>query len=97
MISQSCNERLITANLLGLEKASVQVIEGLERKVRTYKAKILPSVYLTMPTITITRSLEMWYLHAPDHTVPYEITFKAVNDLYNEGYFKRLGISNYSS
>ncbi|KAF8160587.1 Aldo/keto reductase [Pholiota molesta] len=43
------------------------------------------------------KSLEMWYLHAPDHTVPYEITFKAVNDLYNEGYFKRLGISNYSS
>ncbi|KAH9483768.1 Aldo-keto reductase [Psilocybe cubensis] len=42
-------------------------------------------------------SLEMWYLHAPDHTVPYEITFKAVNDLYNEGYFKRLGISNYAS
>ncbi|KAF9476586.1 Aldo/keto reductase [Pholiota conissans] len=43
------------------------------------------------------KSLEMWYLHAPDHTVPYEITFKAVNDLYKEGYFKRLGISNYSS
>lgn len=39
----------------------------------------------------------MWYLHAPDHTVPYDVTFKAVNDLYKEGYFKRLGISNYAA
>jgi len=43
------------------------------------------------------KSLEMWYLHAPDRSVPYEITFKAVNDLYKEGYFKRLGISNYAA
>jgi len=42
-------------------------------------------------------SLEMWYLHAPDHTVPYEVTLKAVNDLYKEGYFKRFGISNYAA
>jgi aflatoxin B1 aldehyde reductase len=96
VIPQSRNERLI-ANLLGPKKAFIQVIEGLECKVRAYEAEILPLSYLTMLTITITRSLEMWYLHAPDHTVPYEITFKAVNDLYNEGYFKRLGISNYSS
>ena len=39
----------------------------------------------------------MWYLHAPDHTVPYEETFKAVDALYREGRFRRLGISNYSS
>ena len=39
----------------------------------------------------------MWYLHAPDRTVPYEITLKAVNELYKEGKFKRFGISNYMS
>ncbi|KAJ8517541.1 hypothetical protein ONZ45_g5284 [Pleurotus djamor] len=39
--------------------------------------------------------LEMWYLHAPDRSVPYEVTMKAVNDLYKEGHFKRFGISNY--
>ncbi|KAF9451204.1 Aldo/keto reductase [Macrolepiota fuliginosa MF-IS2] len=43
------------------------------------------------------KSLEMWYLHAPDRSVPYEVTFKAVNDLYKEGYFKRFGISNYAA
>ncbi|KAG6919107.1 hypothetical protein DXG01_008909 [Tephrocybe rancida] len=42
-------------------------------------------------------SIEMWYLHGPDRTVPYEVTLKAVNDLYNEGLFKRFGISNYTA
>ncbi|THH08200.1 hypothetical protein EW145_g2860 [Phellinidium pouzarii] len=32
-----------------------------------------------------TDKLEMWYLHGPDRTTPYEVTMKAVNDLYNEG------------
>ena len=41
--------------------------------------------------------LHMWYLHGPDRTVPYEVTLKAVNDLYKEGKFKRFGISNYMS
>lgn len=39
----------------------------------------------------------MWYLHAPDRTVPYEDTLREVNNLYKEGYFKRFGISNYAS
>jgi aflatoxin B1 aldehyde reductase len=31
----------------------------------------------------------------PDQTIPYEVTLKAVTDLYIEGYFKRFAISNY--
>jgi len=42
-------------------------------------------------------SIEMFYLHSPDRTVPYEITMKAVNDLHKEGYFKRFGISNFAA
>ncbi|KAF7304693.1 Aldo-ket-red domain-containing protein [Mycena kentingensis (nom. inval.)] len=42
-------------------------------------------------------SIEMWYLHAPDRSVPYEVTFKAVDDLYKEGLFNRFGISNYAA
>ncbi|KAJ7663957.1 Aldo/keto reductase [Mycena polygramma] len=44
-----------------------------------------------------TDKLEMWYLHGPDRTVPYEETLKAVDELYKEGRFKRFGISNYMS
>ncbi|CAL1697781.1 unnamed protein product [Somion occarium] len=41
--------------------------------------------------------LEIWYLHAPDRTVPYEVTLKAVDELYKEGKFRRFGISNYAA
>jgi len=41
--------------------------------------------------------IDLWYLHGPDRKVPYEETFRAVNELYKEGYFKRLGLSNYMS
>ncbi|EIW65256.1 Aldo/keto reductase [Trametes versicolor FP-101664 SS1] len=44
-----------------------------------------------------TDSLDMWYLHGPDRTTPYEDTLRGVNDLYKEGKFKRFGISNYMS
>jgi aflatoxin B1 aldehyde reductase len=44
-----------------------------------------------------TDKIDMWYMHAPDRSTPYEVTFKAINDLYKEGKFKRLGISNYAA
>ncbi|KAJ7286404.1 Aldo/keto reductase [Mycena rebaudengoi] len=34
-----------------------------------------------------TDKLEMWYLHEPDRSVPYEVTLKAVDELYKEGHF----------
>ncbi|KAJ8503633.1 hypothetical protein ONZ45_g10685 [Pleurotus djamor] len=42
-----------------------------------------------------TDCLELWYLHAPDRSFPYEETMKVVNDLYKEGHFKKFGLSNY--
>ncbi|EKM52788.1 uncharacterized protein PHACADRAFT_261417 [Phanerochaete carnosa HHB-10118-sp] len=44
-----------------------------------------------------TDSIDMWYLHGPDRTIPYEVTMKAVNELHREGKFKRFGISNFMS
>ncbi|KAL5527047.1 hypothetical protein ACEPAG_5838 [Sanghuangporus baumii] len=44
-----------------------------------------------------TDKIEMWYLHGPDRSTPYDVTMKAVDELYKEGYFKRFGISNYAS
>ena len=41
--------------------------------------------------------IDMWYLHGPDRTTPYEVTMRAVNDLYKEGYFTRFAISNYQA
>jgi aflatoxin B1 aldehyde reductase len=44
-----------------------------------------------------TDKIDMWYLHAPDRTVPYETTLREVNNLHKEGYFRRFGISNYAA
>ena len=44
-----------------------------------------------------TDCVDIFYLHAPDRTVPFIETLEACNDLYNEGKFKRLGISNYAA
>ncbi|KAH7383207.1 NADP-dependent oxidoreductase domain-containing protein [Pyrenochaeta sp. MPI-SDFR-AT-0127] len=42
-----------------------------------------------------TESVDIFYLHAPDRTVPFEDTLAEVNKLYQEGRFKQLGLSNY--
>ncbi|EIN07863.1 Aldo/keto reductase [Punctularia strigosozonata HHB-11173 SS5] len=44
-----------------------------------------------------TDCVDLWYLHSPDRTTPYEVTMKAVNELYKEGKFKRFGLSSYMS
>lgn len=44
-----------------------------------------------------TESVDIFYLHAPDRTVPFEHTLAEVNKLYQEGKFKQLGLSNYPS
>ncbi|KAI0753607.1 Aldo/keto reductase [Fomes fomentarius] len=44
-----------------------------------------------------TDSIDVWYLHGPDRSTPYEVTLKAVNELHKEGKFKRLGLSNYAA
>lgn len=42
-----------------------------------------------------TDSVDVWYLHAPDRSVPIEETLKCVNEMYKEGKFKRWGVSNF--
>ncbi|XP_016277567.2 aflatoxin B1 aldehyde reductase member 4-like [Monodelphis domestica] len=41
--------------------------------------------------------VDLFYLHAPDHGTPVEETLSACNDLYQEGKFVELGLSNYAS
>jgi len=41
--------------------------------------------------------IDMWYLHAPDRSTPYEVTLREVNNLHKEGFFRRFGISNYAA
>ena len=42
-------------------------------------------------------SVEILYLHAPDHRIPLDDTLKAVDSLHREGKFKEFGLSNFSA
>lgn len=44
-----------------------------------------------------TDQIDLWYLHGPDRNTSFEETFRTCNDLHKEGYFNRLGLSNYMS
>ncbi|KAJ3055372.1 hypothetical protein HK097_010717 [Rhizophlyctis rosea] len=44
-----------------------------------------------------TKRVDIFYLHAPDHATPFEVTLRAVQDLYEEGSFGELGLSNYTA
>lgn len=44
-----------------------------------------------------TESVDIFYLHAPDRTVPFKESLRACNDLYQAGKFKKLGLSNYAA
>ncbi|KAJ7464753.1 NADP-dependent oxidoreductase domain-containing protein [Mycena galericulata] len=42
-----------------------------------------------------TDKLDIFYLHVPDRSVPYEDTLREINKIYTEGTFERFGLSNY--
>ncbi|KAK6514542.1 hypothetical protein TWF281_004740 [Arthrobotrys megalospora] len=44
-----------------------------------------------------TDKIDLFYLHGPDRAVDYEVTLRAVNELHQEGYFARFGISNFAA
>ncbi|KAF2000643.1 aflatoxin B1 aldehyde reductase member 2 [Amniculicola lignicola CBS 123094] len=44
-----------------------------------------------------TDTVDIFYLHAPDHSVPFEETLEAVNELHKEGKFVELGLSNFAA
>ncbi|KAF8892594.1 NADP-dependent oxidoreductase domain-containing protein [Infundibulicybe gibba] len=69
--------------------------QGLKLETKLYPyPNLRKHLLLSMRALDATQ-LEIWYLHAPDRTTPYEVTLRAVNELYKEGHFKRFGISKY--
>jgi len=41
--------------------------------------------------------VDIYYLHVPDHSVPYEETLEGINALHKEGKFVQFGLSNYAA
>ncbi|KAK7018456.1 aflatoxin B1 aldehyde reductase member 4 [Favolaschia claudopus] len=43
------------------------------------------------------KSLDVYYIHAPDASLDLEDQLKGINDAYKAGYFKRFGLSNFKA
>eukprot|EP01087_Luapelamoeba_hula_P008005 TRINITY_DN1987_c0_g2_i2.p1 TRINITY_DN1987_c0_g2~~TRINITY_DN1987_c0_g2_i2.p1 ORF type:complete len:352 (+),score=52.73 TRINITY_DN1987_c0_g2_i2:26-1057(+) len=60
-----------------------------------------PEVLLKQFNTSLTRlgmeKVDIFYLHSPDNRVPIEQTLEACNDLYQQGKYKELGLSNYAA
>ncbi|CAK3997299.1 Hypothetical predicted protein [Lecanosticta acicola] len=40
-------------------------------------------------------TVDIFYIHSPDHNTDLDETLSAINDVYKSGFFKRFGLSNY--
>lgn len=65
-------------------------------KITHSKADLRKYIKLQLAALK-TDKIDMWYLHGPDRTTPYEVTMQAVNELHQEGLFDRFGVSNFMS
>ncbi|KAK9464712.1 NADP-dependent oxidoreductase domain-containing protein [Lipomyces arxii] len=83
---------------LGAEKQGFTI----DTKVRSFIPgahaydKIIASAKAQLEHLKI-KQINTLYLHAPDRSIPFDETHKAMNELYKEGVFKNFGLSNYTA
>jgi len=85
------------------EMSSWREVDGLiDDKINPWDKKDFGEESIRSQVDTILKNLatpcvNILYLHAPDHNTPLETTLRTMNTLHQEGKFKKLGLSNYSS
>ncbi|CAM5166375.1 unnamed protein product [Eretmochelys imbricata] len=98
MYGGGASERILGALLAGGDGPAVKMAtkanpwEG-----KTLKPESVRSQLETSLERLQMKSVDLFYLHAPDHNTPVEQTLHACNELYKEGKFKELGLSNYAA
>jgi aryl-alcohol dehydrogenase-like predicted oxidoreductase len=63
----------------------------------THKPDKLKELFTTSLKELETDAVDIFYLHAPDHSTPFEETLGAVNELHKQGKFVQLGLSNFAA
>ncbi|KAK0450816.1 Aldo/keto reductase [Armillaria borealis] len=70
-----------------------QLLSQLDLQDATIDTKVYPTSLKALNR----QKVRVLYLHAPDRSVPFEDTLKAVDKLYREGLFEIFGLSNYAA
>ncbi|TVY31723.1 Aflatoxin B1 aldehyde reductase member [Lachnellula occidentalis] len=68
---------------------------GANLELYTHKPEDLRRGLLSSLAALKAEKVDMWYMHGPDRNTPFIDTLREVNNLHQEGYFARFGISNY--
>ncbi|KAH6007627.1 hypothetical protein HBI84_053720 [Parastagonospora nodorum] len=63
----------------------------------THKPEKLKELFSTSLKELDTDAVDIFYLHAPDHSTPFEETLGAINELHKQGKFVQLGLSNFAA
>ncbi|KAK7031737.1 aflatoxin B1 aldehyde reductase member 3 [Favolaschia claudopus] len=82
---------------VGTKVAPLIPIPGLEDFTAKHTLEGLRKRLMESLAALNTKQIEIFYLHAPDRSVPYEETLKAIDELYREGHFKRWGMSHFAA
>ncbi|KAJ1142247.1 hypothetical protein NDU88_008574 [Pleurodeles waltl] len=88
-------ERVLGAMGLGPQVKIATKVNPLEGN--TLKPESVRSQLETSLKRLQTSSVDLLYLHMPDHETPIQDSLRACQELYEEGKFKELGLSNYAS
>jgi aflatoxin B1 aldehyde reductase len=62
-----------------------------------HKPEKLKELFSTSLKELDTDVVDIFYLHAPDHSVPFEETLGAVNEFHKQGKFVQFGLSNFAA
>ncbi|TFK54931.1 Aldo/keto reductase [Heliocybe sulcata] len=62
-----------------------------------HSPSVLRSTFLTSLKALNKSKVRVFYLHAPDRSVPFEETCREVNKMHQEGLFETFGLSNFAS
>lgn len=88
-------------------KADTAIFPGSGRKIaqfakeslenlQTDKVRAARQVVHDIPCAANTIQVRTYFFHGPDETVPFDEQLEAVNKIYQEGRFEKLGLSNFS-
>ncbi|XP_030393526.1 aflatoxin B1 aldehyde reductase member 2 [Gopherus evgoodei] len=97
MYAGGASERILGALLAGGGAAVKMATKANPLEGKTLKPESVRSQLETSLERLQMKSVDLFYLHIPDHDTPVEQTLHACNELYKEGKFKELGLSNYAA
>lgn len=90
-------QEAFTADANWKERGLTLATKWYPKYVGAHKPNVLREQLETSLKELRTNQVDIFYLHAPDRSVPFAETLEAVNQLHKEGKFVQLGLSNYTA